>query len=88
MQQSKKHPENDPFVIAYEAENPAEAAVLRALLESFGIPSPNSFADPFPLPVGTVLTRDTDVLAPASRAQEARALIASKADKGEVPSAD
>ena len=83
MQQSKKKSPDDPFVVVHEAETPAEAAVLRSLLESAGIPSPTSFADPFPLPVGSVLTRDTDVLAPASKADEARGLIASLPDSGE-----
>jgi hypothetical protein len=79
MHQSKPKMSRQSFVVVYEAESGTEAMVLRSLLESAGIQSPQPTpSDPFPLPGGGELTSDTSILAPASQAEDARALIASK----------
>lgn len=79
MHQSKARMTRQPFVVVYEAESGTEAMVLRSLLESAGIQSPQPTpSDPFPLPGGGDLTSDTSILAPVSQAEDARALIASK----------
>ncbi len=87
MQQSKPKPDpktsNDPFIVVFEAETPAEAVVLRSLLESAGIESPQpTFTDPFPFGFSSVLARDTSVLARESQSEDARLLIASKSEEG------
>jgi hypothetical protein len=87
MQQSKQDADqktgNEPFIVVFEAEDIAEAVVLRSLLKSAGIESPSpTFTDPFPLGFGSVLTRDTCILARASQAEDARQLIASKSEMG------
>jgi hypothetical protein len=82
MHQSNPKPDNPKFIVVYEAESSNEAMVLRSLLQSAGIESPQPMpSDPFPLPGGGELTSDTAILAPASQADDARALIASKPDK-------
>jgi hypothetical protein len=79
MQQSKATPSGEPFVVVFEAEDASEAIVLRSLLESAGLESPQpSFTDPFPGAFSNLFTRDTSILARASHAEEARQLIASK----------
>jgi hypothetical protein len=79
MQQSKPSPSGEPFIVVFEAEDASEAIVLRGLLESAGIESPQpSFTDPFPGAFSNIFTRDTSILARASRAEDARQLIASK----------
>lgn len=81
MQQPKPIMSDEPFVVVFEADNAAEAIVLRGLLESAGLESPQaSFTDPFPGAFGAIFTHDTSVLARASQADEARELIASKSD--------
>ncbi len=82
MQQLKPKAAGEPFIVVYEAESPVEAMVLRGLLVSAGIESPQPTpSDPFPLPGGNELTSDTSILARASRAEDARKLIESKPEK-------
>jgi hypothetical protein len=82
MSESKQKTGHPSFIVVYEAESGTEAMVLRSLLESAGIKSPQPTpSDPFPLPGGGELTSDTSILAPASQAEDARALIASKPEK-------
>jgi hypothetical protein len=81
MQQSKPIKPDEPFIVVFEADNAVEAVVLRGLLESAGLESPQpSFTDPFPGAFGAIFTHDTSVLARASQADDARQLIASKSD--------
>jgi len=81
MQQSKPSTSAEPFIVVFEAEDASEAMVLRSLLESSGIESPQpSFTDPFPGAFNPIFARDTSILARASRADEARELIESKSD--------
>jgi hypothetical protein len=78
MEQSKQSASGEPFVVVFEAEDASEAIVLRCLLESAGLESPQpSFTDPFPGAFSSIFTRDTSILARASQAEEARQLIAS-----------
>ena len=66
------------FTIAYIAETPAEALVLRALLESAGIHSRGAeMVNPLELPlsVGGSLNRLLDIVVPESKVEEARKLI-------------
>jgi hypothetical protein len=82
MPQSKPTSDQKSFVVVYEAESASEAMVLRSLLQSAGIESPQPTAvDTFPLPGGGELTSDTAILALPSQAEDARALIASKPEK-------
>ncbi len=79
MQQSNPKTGDEPFIVVFEAEDPSEAIVLRSLLESAGIESPQpSYSDPFPGAFSGVFTHDTSILALASKAEDARLLIASK----------
>lgn len=66
------------FTIAYTAETPAEALVIRSLLESAGIHSPGpEMVNPLelPLPVGPCLNRLLDIIVAEPKLEEARKLI-------------
>ncbi|MGH9689934.1 MAG: hypothetical protein ACRD4C_02305 [Candidatus Acidiferrales bacterium] len=67
----------DPVVVAYSAGTAAEAMVVRGLLESLGIHSPDlDSADPFPLNEPPEGTRGAEVYVLESQAAEARRIIA------------
>lgn len=62
--------------MAHAAGTLAEAMVIRALLESAGIPSPGSASpDPFPLREPPGGTHGVEILVLESQADEARRLI-------------
>jgi hypothetical protein len=68
--------DSEPVVIAYQAGSPAEAMVIRGLLESAGIAAPEgASADPFPLPETTENPSGVEILVLESQAEEARAII-------------
>jgi hypothetical protein len=73
---SKQEPK-EKLVVAHTAGTATEALVIRGLLESAGIPSPDlNSGDPFPMrevPEGA--THGTEVFVPASRLEEARRII-------------
>lgn len=71
-----KHPENERVVVAYTAGSLAEALVIRSLLESNGILSPDPVAaDPFPMNEPPGGTLGTEVYTLESQAEEARRII-------------
>ena len=73
-----KEESKENLVVAHTASTATEALVIRGLLQSAGIPSPDINAgDPFPMrevPEGA--THGTEVFVPASRLEEARRVIA------------
>ncbi len=71
----KPHP-GERIIVAHTAGTMAEAMVIRALLESAGIPSPGSASpDPFPLREPPGGTHGVEILVRESQAGEARRLI-------------
>lgn len=66
------------IAVAYTASTVAEAMVIRSLLESGGIPSPDvNASDPFPLrdiPEGS--THGAEIFVPESQVEEAHRIIA------------
>jgi hypothetical protein len=69
-------PRKDRVVVAYTAETPAEAMVIRTLLESAGIHSPSpELVNPLELPAGKIGRRLVEICVVESRAQEARQII-------------
>jgi hypothetical protein len=68
---------HERLVVAHTASSAAEAMVIRSLLESAGIPSPNPVAtDPFPLNEPLAGDLAIDIFVPESKAKEARRVIA------------
>jgi hypothetical protein len=68
--------DSEPVVIAYLAGSPAEAMVIRGLLESAGIATPSgASADPFPLPESSENPSGVEILVLESQADDARAII-------------
>ncbi len=68
--------DSEPLVIAYMAGSPAEAMVIRGLLESAGISTPSgASADPFPLPESSENPSGVEILVLESQAEDARAII-------------
>jgi len=80
------HPD-DKLVVAYNADTASEAMVIRGLLESAGIHSPEfGTADPFPLNESPEGTHGPEIFVRESQAAEAKKLIAEYA-KGNASSA-
>lgn len=78
----------DRVIIAHTAGTPAEAMVIRGLLESAGIHSPGSVSsDPFPLRDVPEGTHGVEIYVLESQADEARRLIADYL-QGNVTEAD
>jgi putative signal transducing protein len=70
------HKEGERVVVAYTAQSQAEAMVIRGLLQSNGILSPDPVAaDPFPMNEPPEGTRGTEVYVLESQAEEARRII-------------
>lgn len=64
-------------VVIHTAGSAVEAVVIRGLLESAGMTSPNPVSsDPFPMGQAVAGFRDTDVIVLESQADEARRIIA------------
>lgn len=71
-----KHPEGERVVNAYTAESASEAMVIRGLLESAGIRSPNPVtADPFPLNEPPKGTHGVEIYVLESQRDKARRII-------------
>jgi hypothetical protein len=69
-------------VTVYEALTREEAAILRGLLRSAGIDSEQATSgDPFPLRTYAEGTHGTEVIVPASQADEARKILESYGEK-------
>ncbi|HXW17258.1 MAG TPA: hypothetical protein VEJ39_03085 [Candidatus Acidoferrales bacterium] len=67
---------NERTVVVHTAGTPAEAMVIRALLQSASIPSPGSVStDPFPLREVPEGTHGVEIVVRASDEKAARALI-------------
>jgi hypothetical protein len=70
------HPD-EKLVVAHTADTASEAMVIRGLLESAGIHSPEfGSADPFPLNEAPEGTHGPEILVRESQAAEAKKLIA------------
>ena len=70
------HNEGERVVVAYTAQSQAEAMVIRGLLQSNGILSPDPVAaDPFPMNEPPEGTLGTEIYVLESRADEARRII-------------
>jgi hypothetical protein len=70
------HNEGERVVVAYTAQSQAEAMVIRGLLESNGILSPDPVAaDPFPMNEPPEGTLGTEIYVLESQAEEARSII-------------
>ena len=66
----------EAMVVAFTAESASEAIVVRGLLESAGIHSPNfDAAEPFPLNEPSEANRGAEIFVRASQADEARRII-------------
>ncbi|HXW55284.1 MAG TPA: DUF2007 domain-containing protein [Candidatus Cybelea sp.] len=73
-----KHPDQPRIVNAYTAGSRVEALVIRRLLESSGIHSPDPVTtDPFPLDEPADGTHGTEIYVLESQADEARRIIES-----------
>ena len=71
---------SEPFVIVFEATTTAEALVVRGLLQSAGIDSPDfDAADPFPMKEPPEGVHGTEVWARESQAEDAARIIQSAA---------
>jgi len=71
-------------VVAYAAETPAEAMVVRSLLEGAGIHSPNpELVNPLKLPAGKIGLRLVEVWVAESKAEEARRIIREYLQEGQ-----
>jgi hypothetical protein len=74
---------NDGLVVAYTADSTSEALVIRGLLESNGIKSPDpTTSDPFPLNEPPEGTHGPEIYTLESQAAEARRIIGSYRKKG------
>jgi hypothetical protein len=70
--------------VIHSAGSAVEAVVIRGLLESAGIHSPNpASTDPFPMGEALAGFRDTDVIVLDSQADEARRIIAEYLESNE-----
>jgi hypothetical protein len=86
-------PENDskadskePFVVAYEASTLSEALVVRGLLESAGIHSPDfDAADPFPMNEPPDGVHGAEVWVRESQVGDARRIISESAKDAATP---
>jgi hypothetical protein len=68
---------NDRVVVAHTAESATEAMVIRSLLESAGIETPDKIStDPFPIPENPEEPHNLEIRVLESRADEARKVIA------------
>jgi hypothetical protein len=68
---------NQRVVVAHVADSTTEAMVIRSLLQSAGIATPNSVStDPFPIPENPEDPHNLEILVPESQADEARKVIA------------
>ena len=75
-----------PPVVVYVATTPLEAEVVRAKLESFGIPAMLQYESAGPA-LGLIVDGwgETQVLVPHSLAEKARALLEEEADEPDDP---
>ena len=88
---TKKDPQssNERLVVAYEAPTQAEALVVRGLLQSAGIYSPDfNAADPFPLKEPPEGVHGAEVWVPESQLKAARRIIAEAAKNRGAGSAE
>jgi hypothetical protein len=73
---SEEH-SNERVVVAHVAESATEAMVIRSLLESAGIETPDSVStDPFPIPENPEEPHNLEIRVLESQADEARKVIA------------
>lgn len=73
---SDDHP-NERIVIAHTAESATEAMVIRSLLESASIETPDAVStDPFPIPENPEEPHNLEIRVLESQADEARKVIA------------
>lgn len=73
---SEEH-SNERVVVAHVAESATEAMVIRSLLESAGIETPDSVStDPFPIPENPEEPHNLEIRVLESQAEEARKVIA------------
>jgi len=81
-----KEDSKEPFVVAYQAGTASEAMVVRGLLESAGIHSPDfDAADPFPMNEPPEGVHGAEVWVRESQAGEARRIIAESAKNAANP---
>jgi hypothetical protein len=79
-----RHPERERLVKAYTAGSATEAMVIRALLKSSGIISPDPVtADPFPLDQPPEGMPGPEIYVLESQADEARGIIESYKQEAE-----
>jgi hypothetical protein len=68
---------SERMVVAHTAESATEAMVIRSLLESAGIETPDAVsADPFPIPENPEEPHNLEIRVLESQADEARKIIA------------
>jgi hypothetical protein len=68
---------NERVVVAHTAESSTEAMVIRSLLESAGIETPDARStDPFPIPENPEEPHNLEIRVLESQADEARKVIA------------
>ena len=68
---------NERVVVAHVADSATEAMVIRSLLESAGIETPDSVStDPFPIPENPEEPHNLEIRVLESQADEARKVIA------------
>jgi hypothetical protein len=68
---------NERVVVAHTAESATEAMVIRSLLESAGIETPDAVSiDPFPIPENPEEPHNLEIRVLESQADEARKVIA------------
>lgn len=68
---------NERIVVAHTAESSTEAMVIRSLLESAGIETPDAIStDPFPIPENPEEPHNLEIRVLESQADEARKVIA------------
>jgi hypothetical protein len=73
---SEEH-SNERVVVAHVADSATEAMVIRSLLQSAGIATPNaSSTDPFPIPENPEDPHNFEILVLESQVDEARRVIA------------
>jgi hypothetical protein len=75
-QDSQSQDSHEPFVIVFEATTTSEALVVRGLLQSAGIDSPDfDAADPFPMKEPPEGVHGTEVWVRESQASDAARII-------------